>query len=81
MRLDKLLCDLGEGTRKEVTLRIRRGAVTVDGVTVTRPETKVDPETAVLTLDGLPVVYSKYVYIMMNKAAGRYFHVLIVLPA
>lgn len=71
MRLDKLLCDLGEGTRKEVTLRIRRGAVTVDGVTVTRPETKVDPETAVLTLDGLPVVYSKYVYIMMNKAAGE----------
>ncbi len=69
-RLDKLLCDMGLGTRREIGTRIRRGCVTADGVTVTRPETKVDPERTVITLDGEPLVYKRYVYIMMNKAPG-----------
>lgn len=69
-RLDKFLCDMGAGTRREVGARIRRGAVTVDGAPVTRPETKIDPERSAVALDGEPLAYRRYVYIMMNKAPG-----------
>ena len=69
-RLDKFLCDMGAGTRREVGARIRRGAVTIDGAPVTRPETKIDPERSTVALDGEPLAYRRYVYIMMNKAPG-----------
>ena len=69
-RLDKVLGSQGAGTRRELQERIRRGAVTVDGRIVRRPETKIDPENARITLDGAPFVYRKYVYLMMNKAPG-----------
>lgn len=69
-RLDKVLANLGEGSRKEVRLLIRKGAVTVDGAVVRDPEMKIDPESAVLCLNGRSISYKKYIYIMMHKPAG-----------
>ena len=46
MRLDKYLAEMGAGTRQEVKKYIRKGRVTVDGVTEKAPECKVDPQKA-----------------------------------
>ena len=69
-RLDKLLASQGEMSRKEAALCIRRGRVSVDGVPVRDPAAKTDPEVSAVAVDGVPLRYQKYVYIMMNKAPG-----------
>lgn len=69
-RLDKILSNLGVGSRKDLKQRIKRGEVTVDGVVVRNPEQKFDPETAVIAVGGETIRYKKYVYLMMNKPAG-----------
>ena len=70
IRLDRYLCDLGTATRKDVRRIIRAGRVSVDGKAVTAPETKIDPLTAGVTLDGEKLVWTKHHYYMMNKPAG-----------
>ena len=49
---------------------IRDGRVRVDGKTVTLPETKVDPLSAAVTLDGEKLLWKQYHYYMLNKPAG-----------
>ncbi len=70
MRLDKYLADCGVGTRKEVKKLIRSGTVTVDGRSVNTPEYKIDEGSAKVYADGRPLVYKKYVYLMLNKPSG-----------
>ena len=69
-RLDRILVSQGLMSRKEADVCIRRGRVRVDGSPVCRPETKLDPEAVQLKLDGAPLRYQRYIYIMMNKAPG-----------
>ena len=52
MRLDKLLADMGVASRKELREIIRAGRVQVDGLAETRPERRLDPDTAAVQLDG-----------------------------
>ncbi len=49
---------------------IKSGRVTVDGAVASAPEQKLDPEQAVVTLDGEIVCYKKFHYYMLNKPAG-----------
>ena len=70
IRLDKLLADMGIASRKELKDIIRRGRVTVNGVTATAPDMKLDGESAVVTLDGNPLSYSRYRYYMIDKPTG-----------
>lgn len=42
MRLDKLLTEMGEGTRQEVKKLIRKGQVSVNGTIVKIPDQKVN---------------------------------------
>ena len=42
IRLDKYLADMGIGTRSEVKNIIRKKQVSVNGILVSKPETKVD---------------------------------------
>ncbi len=69
-RLDKVLSNLGLGSRRDIHVRIKRGEVAVDGIVVKKAELKIDPDSSRLTVGGEEVVYRKYVYLMMNKAAG-----------
>jgi 16S rRNA pseudouridine516 synthase len=69
-RLDKVLSNLGLGSRKEVTEAIRRGLVTVDNEVCRVPDKKIDPEASEITFQGEKLVYRQYDYIMMNKPAG-----------
>ena len=70
MRLDKYLCDMGCGSRSEVKSRIKIGEVSLNGETVTRPETKVDPKVDKVTYNGEDISYAKYEYYMFHKPAG-----------
>ena len=70
IRLDKLLANMGIGTRSEVKSLIKSGRVTVNGGTVKRPETKVDEKNDRILADGREVCYSKYETYMFHKPAG-----------
>lgn len=67
MRLDKLLSNMGFGSRKEVHQLQKKGAVRVNGETEKKASVNIDTEKDVVTVLGEPVVYRKYIYIMMNK--------------
>ncbi len=69
MRLDKFLCDMGEGTRSQVKQKIRKGCVTVDGQAARKPELSVTSENRIC-VDGRPVSYVKLEYYMLNKPPG-----------
>ena len=70
MRLDKLLAHLNCGSRKEVQAMIRAGRVCVDGAAETDPAAKVDPDAALIALDGQIQRYRAQRYYMLNKPAG-----------
>lgn len=70
MRLDKFLCDMNKGTRSQVKKDIKAGLVTVNGITVTKPEYAVNEQADMICYREIPCVYEKYVYYMLHKPAG-----------
>ncbi|WP_249659256.1 pseudouridine synthase [Lysinibacillus fusiformis] len=70
MRLDKLLANMGYGSRKEVKQLLKQKAVTVDGASVKDAAMHVDPEQQNVSVYGERVVYIEFVYFMMNKPPG-----------
>ena len=70
LRLDRLLTSTGAVSRKEAALAVRRGEVSVDGVTVRDPAAKVDENHSRVTLKGQAILYRHYVYVMLNKPTG-----------
>ena len=70
LRIDKLLTEVGFGSRSQVKQMIAKGKVSVDGVAAARPEIKVDPEHSSIAVDGMPVIYAEFEYYMLHKPAG-----------
>ncbi|MDJ1108522.1 rRNA pseudouridine synthase [Macrococcoides caseolyticum] len=70
MRLDKFLGNHGFGTRKEVKLLAKCGAVKVNDVVVKKSDIKIVPENDTVTVYDEVVMYEPFVYIMLNKPAG-----------
>lgn len=70
IRLDKFICDMGLASRKEVKQIIKGGRVCLDGMAVTAPDAKFDPEKTMVELDGEVLKYSKFHYYMMDKPTG-----------
>ncbi|GGD55236.1 pseudouridine synthase [Paenibacillus nasutitermitis] len=70
MRLDKLLANMGCGSRSEVKVAIKQGRVSVDGVCVKDHGMTLDPESAVVQFDDERVMYQEVIYVMMNKPQG-----------
>ena len=69
-RLDKIISNLGYGSRKEVKGFARKGLIEVDGEIIKDSSTLVDPERAVIKINGEEIFYRKYIYLLMNKPAG-----------
>lgn len=69
-RLDKILASTGKWSRREARELARRGLVLADGAAVRSVEQKFDPETAEITVEGQPLRYRRYTWIMLNKPAG-----------
>lgn len=69
-RLDKIISNLGYGSRKDVKGFVKKGLVEVDGVIVKDNGMAVDPENCSIKINGEEIMYRKYIYLMMNKPDG-----------
>ena len=70
MRLDRFLSETGVCSRTEAKRAARAGAITVDGKVISDTSIHVDPESAQICFGGAPVLYRRFVYIMLNKPDG-----------
>lgn len=69
-RLDKILSNLGYGTRKEIKAMMKKGEVEVDGQIVKDNSLKVDPFKTIVKVSGEVINYREFIYLMMNKPQG-----------
>jgi 16S rRNA pseudouridine516 synthase len=67
MRIDKLLANLGYGSRKEVKGLLKSGSVKINDVVVKDAKQHVDPQKETVTLNGEVIEYKEFIYLMMNK--------------
>ena len=70
MRLDKLLGNLGYGTRSEIKKYCKQGFVRVNGAEAKKSDVHVDPENDEIVFNGELVNYREFVYLLLNKPAG-----------
>jgi 23S rRNA pseudouridine2605 synthase len=70
-RLQKVLAMAGVASRRKCEMLIAEGRVEVDGAVVTRLGARVDPQTAVIRVDGRRIpVGQAHVYLVANKPRG-----------
>lgn len=69
-RLDKVLANMGFGSRSEIKKRIRNGEIEVNGKIVKDSGLHVMPTEDHILINGTKLSYQKYIYIMLNKPAG-----------
>lgn len=69
-RLDKVLSNMGYGSRKEIKKIIREGQVKVNDEIVLKNDIKVDPYKDDIFFNDEKVLYREYIYLMMNKPKG-----------
>lgn len=70
MRLDKLLSNMGYGSRKEIKIIVKSKAVEVNGKVAKDVSMHVDSEMDEILVSGEKVIYTEFVYLMMNKPPG-----------
>ena len=71
IRLQKVLAGAGIGSRRACEVLISEGRVSVDGETVRGQGMRVDPETALIRVDGMRITTSSSsVYLALNKPTG-----------
>src|SRR5882724_10964282 len=71
VRLQKVLAAAGLGSRRACELLISAGRVEVDGALVTQLGARVDPQTAVIRVDGARIeVRDDFEYLALNKPRG-----------
>jgi len=70
MRIDKMLSNLGFGSRKEVKKLLKDGSVQVNHKVVKDSGYHVDNEKDSVTVHGEEVQYREFIYLMMNKPPG-----------
>ncbi len=69
-RLDKVLANMGYGSRKDVKKYIKDGIVKVNGNIIKDREMKVNPYKDEIIFQGEVVNYREFIYLMMNKPQG-----------
>lgn len=67
VRLDRILGNMGYGSRKDLKKFIKYGSVKVDGEVVKKSSIHVDPYESIIEINDEKVEYREYIYIMMNK--------------
>ena len=70
MRLDRFLSEQTALSRKEAAEAVRRGAVTVNGKAVRKPETPVSPTRDAVICMGRAVQYEEFCYYLLHKPEG-----------
>ena len=71
IRLQKVLSAAGVASRRKAEELIRRGRVKVDGIVVREMGIRIDPDRAVVHVDGLRIVLgTDHIYLALNKEPG-----------
>ncbi len=70
MRLDKYLSEMNAASRSVLKQMIRKGSVSVNGVPVKKPDTKVEPGKDRVQVSGEDIPYHETEYWMLHKPAG-----------
>ena len=70
IRLDKYISDAAQVSRQDAKKFLSKGMVAVDGKIVKKGDAKVDDAVNVVTVNGKPLQYKQFVYIMLNKPKG-----------
>lgn len=70
MRLDKLLANMGYGSRKEVKNMLKQKQVSINNSIAKVGSIHVDPAVDQVTVGEEIVQYQKFIYLMMNKPPG-----------
>ena len=69
-RLDKILSNMGYGTRKEMKTIFKKGLVKINGQVIKDGSSHIDPYKDEIAVNGEIVTYRQFIYIMMNKPQG-----------
>lgn len=69
-RLDKILANMGYGSRKDVKKLIKEGRVEVNNKIEKKNDLRIDPYNTLIKIDGEKIFYREYIYLMMNKPKG-----------
>ena len=69
-RLDKILSNMGEGSRKEVQKQIKKGLVKIDGNIVKKVDFKLNPLVSEIIVGRRKIEYRSNIYLMLNKPKG-----------
>lgn len=70
IRIDKFLSQMQVATRSESKKLIKMKRITKNGALVTDGGEKCDPQKDCICLDGHPIAYQEYHYLMLHKPAG-----------
>lgn len=70
IRLDKLLAEMGCGSRTQIKELIRKGNVLVNGEIIKKPESRINTDKDDIVCCGKEISYTKYEYYMLNKPDG-----------
>ena len=70
MRLDKFLVEMGIGSRSQVKQYVRKGTVSVNGITANTADIKIDEDNDTIAYNNKILTYSRYRYFLLNKPAG-----------
>ncbi|MRH42802.1 pseudouridine synthase [Aquibacillus halophilus] len=70
MRIDKLLSNMGYGSRKEVKSLLKKGSVLKNDEAIKNSQSHVDPNEDIIKVYGEIVEYKEFIYLMMNKPPG-----------
>lgn len=69
-RLDKVISNMGYGSRKDVKSYIKKGFVKINGQLINDNSYKIDPTNDKIEFKNQVVNYRKFIYLMMNKPKG-----------
>lgn len=69
-RIDKVLANLGYGSRKDIKKFCKDGLVKIDGEIIKDSSVHINPEDSEIIIGNKVVNYREFVYIMMNKPQG-----------
>lgn len=69
-RIDKVLANLGYGSRRDIRKICKDGLVKVDGKIIKDSSLHIDPENNEIIVGNEVVNYREFIYIMMNKPQG-----------
>lgn len=70
MRIDKILANLGYGTRSSIKKDMKKGIVSVNGKVEKNSAVQVDLDVDELYYYDQKIHYEEYIYLIMNKPAG-----------